>query len=86
MAMGLGGGAELAVACDMRLMASHARLGFIQGRMGITSAWGGGPDLNRADRSGAGDADDEPVRNDRRPAGRRLGGSPNLEGPRRPRR
>ena len=41
----LGGGAELVVACDMRLIAPHARIGFIQGRMGITSAWGGGPDL-----------------------------------------
>ena len=41
----LGGGSELAVACDLRLIAPHARIGFIQGRMGITSAWGGGPDL-----------------------------------------
>ena len=43
----LGGGAELAVACDMRMMEAHARIGFLQGRVGITSAWGGGPDLYR---------------------------------------
>lgn len=41
----IGGGAELAVACDMRLQAAHARIGYIQARLAISSAWGGGPDL-----------------------------------------
>ncbi len=43
----IGGGAELALACDLRLQASHARLGYVQARLAITSAWGGGPDLFR---------------------------------------
>jgi enoyl-CoA hydratase len=43
----IGGGAELALACDLRLQAGRARIGFIQARLAITSAWGGGPDLCR---------------------------------------
>lgn len=43
----LGGGAELAVACDFRIAASHARIGFIQGRLNVSTAWGGGEDLMR---------------------------------------
>lgn len=41
----LGGGAELALACDFRLMHEGAHIGFVHGRLAITSAWGGGPDL-----------------------------------------
>ena len=43
----IGGGAELALACDLRLQAAHARIGYIQAKLAITSAWGGGPDLFR---------------------------------------
>jgi enoyl-CoA hydratase len=43
----LGGGAELAMACDLRVMAAHAGIGFIQGRLNITTGWGAGPDLMR---------------------------------------
>jgi len=41
----LGGGAELAVACDIRVAAPHAHVGYVHGRLAITSAWGGGSDL-----------------------------------------
>ncbi|XP_046328865.2 ethylmalonyl-CoA decarboxylase-like [Haliotis rufescens] len=41
----LGGGAELATACDFRLMSSSAKLGFVQAKMGVTTGWGGGTRL-----------------------------------------
>lgn len=41
----LGGGAELAMACDMRIALHHVRIGFIQGKLAISPAWGGGVDL-----------------------------------------
>ena len=41
----LGGGAELAMACDLRVAAANARMAFVQGRHAISTAWGGGVDL-----------------------------------------
>ena len=41
----LGGGAELAIACDFCLAARHARLGFLQARLNLMTAWGGGADV-----------------------------------------
>ena len=36
----LGGGAELACACDTRVAGESAKIGFVQVRMGVTTAWG----------------------------------------------
>jgi len=44
----LGGGAELAMACDLRIGAAHADLGLIQSQLAVTTAWGGGIDLINA--------------------------------------
>lgn len=41
----LGGGAELALACDFRVAAAHASIGYIHGRLNITCGFGGGADL-----------------------------------------
>jgi enoyl-CoA hydratase len=41
----LGGGAELAMACDLRIAMAHARIGFLQAKLNIATAWGGGTDL-----------------------------------------
>lgn len=38
----LGGGMEIALACDLRIAAEDARLGFRQVRMGLCPGWGGG--------------------------------------------
>lgn len=43
--LALGGGAELAVACDFRVAAPHAAIGFVQGRLNICTGFGGGADL-----------------------------------------
>jgi enoyl-CoA hydratase len=37
----IGGGAELATACDYRISSSTSKIGFVQGRLGITTGWGG---------------------------------------------
>jgi enoyl-CoA hydratase len=41
----IGGGAELAIACDLRVAEEGARLSFKQVRMGVTTAWGSVPRL-----------------------------------------
>ncbi|WP_240732961.1 enoyl-CoA hydratase/isomerase family protein [Jeotgalibacillus sp. S-D1] len=38
----IGGGCELAAACDFRIAHSCAKMGFIQANLAITTGWGGG--------------------------------------------
>lgn len=42
-----GGGAEVAIACDLRVIAGDADIGFVHTRLGIVTAWGGGQRLLR---------------------------------------
>ncbi len=42
-----GGGAEIAIACDLRVIAENADIGFVHTRLGIVTAWGGGQRLLR---------------------------------------
>lgn len=52
--LALGGGAELALACDFRVASGSARIGYVQARLNICSGFGGGADLMRilGDRAG----------------------------------
>ncbi|WP_018921356.1 enoyl-CoA hydratase/isomerase family protein [Salsuginibacillus kocurii] len=50
----IGGGCELATACDYRFSTPQAKIGFVQGGLAITTGWGGGTLLfTRIDRSKA---------------------------------
>ena len=43
----LGGGSEIALACDLRVVDDSARLGFVQIKRGVVPGWGGGQRLLR---------------------------------------
>lgn len=38
----VGGGCEIATACDIRIAKKNMKFGFVQGRLAITTGWGGG--------------------------------------------
>lgn len=44
----LGGGSEIALACDMRIVDEDVHLGLVQIRLGLTPGWGAGQRLLRA--------------------------------------
>ena len=50
----LGGGTEIAMACDMRIIEEHAYMSFKQARVGLMTGWGGGGRLLRTNRLRAG--------------------------------
>ena len=43
----LGGGSELALACDLRIADDKTRMGFVQAKMALTPGWGAGQRLLR---------------------------------------
>lgn len=43
----LGGGSEIALACDLRIVDENARMGFVQINMALTPGWGAGQRLAR---------------------------------------
>jgi len=43
----LGGGLELALACDLRIACEHAKLGLPEAKLGVFPAWGGVPRIVR---------------------------------------
>ncbi|EDO35999.1 predicted protein [Nematostella vectensis] len=43
--LAIGGGAEVALSCDYRLLSRTAEIKFVQARMGLTPGWGGGARL-----------------------------------------
>lgn len=43
----LGGGSEISLACDLRVLDASARLGFVQAKRGLTPGWGAGQRLLR---------------------------------------
>lgn len=43
----LGGGCEIALACDMRIVDEHVKMGMVQLRLGLTPGWGTGQRLIR---------------------------------------